>query len=282
MFSFSFLDDPARSALDANVRHFSKFVAFATAVVVAGVTLEAIEIVHAIVEWCKRRRREKRDRDQIVELWGVLPVGQLRQTPKPHSEESKWLKRLLRIGIILVIGGVTGELVYNVKLENAHDEVHEHDLREIANTEGKLRQLQIFALARHIGDRNALIEALKPFKGQHVVLRSYIGDAEGWLFCVSLLDVVKKAQMNATDQCGHWPFDAGRPVTGLHISGPNAGVMADVIVVKGRTTHGAVAEEGSAPLLIFAGIKNPFWFGDKDLVVPLQQKSSAAIKHNDQ
>ena len=180
-----------------------------------------------------------------------------------------------------MIGGVTGELVYGVKLENAHDEVHEHDIREIANTEGKLRQLQIFALARHIGDRDALIEAFKPFKGEQTVLRSYIGDAEGWLFCVSLLDVVKKAQMNATDQCGHWPFDAGRPVSGLHISGPKAGAIADAIIVKGRTTHGAVAEEGSAPLLIFAGIKNPFWFGDKDLVVPLQQKSSATIKQND-
>ncbi|MGH3055129.1 MAG: hypothetical protein ACRDL7_09155 [Gaiellaceae bacterium] len=274
MFSFSSIDVPVRSALDANVRHFSKFVAFATAAVVIGVTLEAIGILHAILEWWKGKRRKKRDHEQIMELREVFPVGQLRQTSKSHSEEPKWVKRLLRIGIILVIGGVTGELIYGVKLENAHDDVHEDDLREIANTEGRLRQLQVFALARHISKPDALVEALKPFKDRRVLLRSYVGDAEGWLFCVSLLEAVRTAQMNATDQCAKWPFDAGKPITGLDISGPDADLIADAIVVKGRTTHGAVAEPGPAPLLVFVGVKNPFWFDEKDLVAPLKNKAS--------
>jgi len=143
----------------------------------------------------------------------------------------------------------------------------------LGTAEGKLRQLQIFALARHINDTDALVESLKPFKGRQVVLRSYIGDAEGWLFCVSLLDVVQRAQMNAIDQCGQWPFDAGKPETGLHIRGPDSSVIAEAIIFKGRTTGGAVAEDGAAPLLIFSGIKNPFWLPEQDLATSPQQKS---------
>ncbi len=153
-------------------------------------------------------------------------------------------------------------------------------MTELGKAEGKLRQLQIFALARHISDTDALVGALTPFKGRQVVLRSYVGDAEGWLFCVSLLHVVQKAQMNATNQCGHWPFDAGKPVTGLNISGPDSFVVAEAIVDKGRTTGGAVATDGPAPLLIFAGIKNPFWLPEQALAAPPQQKSKRAIRHN--
>lgn len=147
-------------------------------------------------------------------------------------------------------------------------------LAELGTAEGKLRQLQVFALARHISDEGALVNALKPFSGEKVMLRSYVGDAEGWTLCVSLLDAVRKAHMDSTDQCGQWPFDVGHPVTGLQIRGPSSGVIAEAIVAKGRTTGGAVATGGPAPLLIFSGIKNPFWFSEKDLVVPPQQESS--------
>lgn len=154
-------------------------------------------------------------------------------------------------------------------------------MTELGKAQGKLRQLQVFALARHIGDIDALIEALKPFKGRQVVLRSYIGDAEGWLFCVSLLNAVQKAQMHAANQCGQWPFDAGKPVTGLSISGPDFSdleLIGDAIVDKGRTTGGAVLTDGRAPLLIFTGIKNPFWLPEQDLAAPLQQKNTSNPK----
>jgi len=147
-------------------------------------------------------------------------------------------------------------------------------MTELDKAEGKLRQLQIFALARHISDPDALVEGLRPLKGKQVVLRSYLGDAEGWLLCVSLLDAVQKAQMNPTNQCGQWPFDVGKPVTGLNISGSDSGAVFDAIA-KGRIIGGAVERDdhGPAPLLIFAGIKNPFWLPEPALATPLQRKN---------
>lgn len=167
------------------------------------------------------------------------------------------------LGPILVVLGIAGEVVFEGRAFIVED-------RQEEQAQGKLRQLQILALARHVDNPEALTETLKPFKDRPVLLRSYLGDAEGWLLCVSLLDAVQKAHMDATDQCGKWPFDAGKPVTGLDISGPDSSEIADAIVLKGRTTHGAVAESGPAPLLIFVGIKNPFWLPEKALAATAQ------------
>jgi len=196
------------------------------------------------------------------------------------SDEKKTERRFDKIGIVFFALAVLAEIVaypygqrndtLSEKMIGSLDAKARNVMTELDKAEGKLRQLQVFALARHINDPDALVEALKPFNGRRVLLRSYIGDAEGWLLCVSLLDAVQKAQMDATTQCGQWPFDAGKPTTGLTISGPDSGVIADAIVSKGRTTHGAVAESGPAPLLIFVGVKNPFWLPAKALAAAEQ------------
>src|SRR5438132_1407129 len=99
MFSLSPIGDPIRNALDACVRHFSKLVALANVAVAVGVALEGIEIFHAIVEWWKRKTRNKRERSELEELSEVFPVGEMRQPEEPYSEEPSWVKLALRAGI---------------------------------------------------------------------------------------------------------------------------------------------------------------------------------------
>jgi hypothetical protein len=208
----------------------------------------------------------------VAEYWGELQAfwrATIRSPEKPRT----WLFVVGFCGIAMVAGGITKELGIDSQIESVETQIRGVNEQLLGDAEGKLRQLQIFALARHITDIDALVEALKPFKGRSVLLRSYMGDAEGWMLCVSLLDATRRAQMNATTQCGQWPFDAGKPITGLQISGRDAAAVADAIVDKGRTTGGAVAQDESGPLLIFVGIKNPFWLPEKALAVPPRQKN---------
>jgi hypothetical protein len=148
--------------------------------------------------------------------------------------------------------------------------------RELNTADGKLRQLQLFALASHFRDTDALVSAMKQFKGRQVTLRSYIGDAEGWMLCVSLLDAAKKAEMNPTDQCGQSPFDVGRrPEVGITVSGLDFLAVVDAIE-KGRPNAGVSGQDKvdtQDPSVIFIGIKNPVWLPEHALATTPQQKS---------
>lgn len=99
----------------------------------------------------------------------------------------------------------------NLKAAQANDRAAAN-ANEAASAEGRLRQLQIFALARH---------------------------------------------------------------TGLVVSDQNVDVVdvaLGAIVEKGHTSGGAVGStDTSGPLLIFSGIKNPFWLPEQALAAPRQK-----------
>lgn len=88
-----------------------------------GVALEAVEIVHAVVAWRKRKKREKCERIELQELAEIFPSDEARRETQSHSEDPKWVKLLLRLGIILVVVGVVGEWRYGAKLEDAESEL---------------------------------------------------------------------------------------------------------------------------------------------------------------
>ena len=136
--SLSSIPDAVRDKLDTTVRHFSHLVALSTITVALGVLLEGIELVHVAIEWRKRKRREKRERSQIDELRRFVPIRtELRKFSKPHSEEPIWAKRILRVGLILVVVGVVGEWRCGAKLEDAHNAVHTYDLEKIREADEK-------------------------------------------------------------------------------------------------------------------------------------------------
>src|ERR1700732_141886 len=100
--SFSPLKDPTRDALQANADHFSNLVSWATIVVAIGVVFETVEIFHDIIRREKQNSRHKREKSELEELGEVFPISDVRGEAASHPE-SKWVKRALRFGLLLVV-----------------------------------------------------------------------------------------------------------------------------------------------------------------------------------
>jgi len=131
MLSLLPINDPIRDVLDVHVRHFSQLINLATITVAVGVALEGIEITHDCIALIRRKRREKRERANIKDIAEVFPVGNVSKAPESDSGEPRWVKRVLRVGLILVVVGVVGEWRCGAKLEDAHDAVHQYDIGKI-------------------------------------------------------------------------------------------------------------------------------------------------------
>lgn len=127
--------------------------------------------------------------------------------------------------------------------------------------------------ARHVEDRDALVEKLKPFKGLSVILGSYRGDTEARGVCTQLLAVAHSAQMIPVDKC-----EQGQPtvptLTGIVVTGPDDDVVESLCKALGGTRFiggASCGPFGKVPhppeLAIFVGVKNPFWIG------PLQDEA---------
>jgi hypothetical protein len=134
------VNDPLRDALQSGVTYFSDRVSWSTYLVFAGVALELIELIHDFIEWLKRRKAAERDISGLREISEFVPV-QVKRSSKcksaaPHSEH--WfVKWSTRIGTILVVFGVLGEGWYGIKLEDAHNAVHEYDLAKLTTADEK-------------------------------------------------------------------------------------------------------------------------------------------------
>jgi hypothetical protein len=129
-----------------------------------------------------------------------------------------------------------------------------------------LELTQFLVSARTVNNRDALIEQLKQFKGLPVVFRSYIGDAEGWGLCTTLLNIAHSAEMNPTDECGKWPATVPT-ITEINVVGPDDNVMKSLSEAVSRTGRLGVSSGpyGNAPhsptLIILIGVKSPFSVG---------------------
>jgi hypothetical protein len=134
---FSLAPVPIKDALQGQADHFSKLVGWAYKAVVVGVALESVEIVHDILAWAKKKKSKKRDRAELNEVRELFPADESRQPTESHSSEPRWVKRLLRVGLMLVVIGVVAEWRCGVKLEDAHDAIHQHDLKEIEAADEK-------------------------------------------------------------------------------------------------------------------------------------------------
>jgi hypothetical protein len=137
MLSLPSISDPVRVALDAKVRHFSEYVGYANIAVALGVALEGLELVFKVITWSKRRIRKRRERAAHEAASHEFPVGELVYSPEAHSEEPTWLKTLLFIGLLAVVGGIVAEWRYGIKLEDAHNAVHTYDLGKIREADEK-------------------------------------------------------------------------------------------------------------------------------------------------
>jgi hypothetical protein len=68
-------------------------------------------------------------------------------------------------------------------------------------------------------NRELLIATLRKFNKKKVVLKSFIGDAEGWDLCNSLFNAAFTAEMDPVNNCGKEYFSPPS-LTGILIFGP--------------------------------------------------------------
>jgi hypothetical protein len=149
MLLLSLISDPIRDQLQARADHLSVLVGWANITVAIGVAFEGIEICHDIVAWAKRKRREKRELIVLKELAEIFPVSKATRATGSHSDEPRWVKRLLRIGLIIVVIGVVGEWRCGAKLEDAHNAIHEYDVAKLTAAEKAAGDAAIFARIAH-------------------------------------------------------------------------------------------------------------------------------------
>lgn len=133
------INDPIRNGLDAQVRHFPHLVTLATVTVAVGVVLEGVEITHDAIVWAKRKLRQRRENVILAELSSISPACETtdREAESPNDGAPRWVKRVLRIGLILVVIGVVGEWRYGAKLEDAHNDVHTYDIGKLTEAAQK-------------------------------------------------------------------------------------------------------------------------------------------------
>jgi len=135
--SLSPSEDPARAVLQARADHFSNLVTWSTVVVAIGVALEGVEIVHDGIVWIKRNRREKRELILLKEVAETFPSDETKRQTELHSDHPRWVKRVLRLGLIAVVIGVVGEWRYGAKLEDSHNAIHKYDVEKLTAAENK-------------------------------------------------------------------------------------------------------------------------------------------------
>ncbi len=126
-------------------------------------------------------------------------------------------------------------------------------------------QTQYLISARSLRNRELLIATLRKFNKKKVLLKSFIGDAEGWDLCNSLFNAAYNAEMDPVNNCGKEYFSPPL-LTGILIFGSTkqeieefSNIMADAVDPGGAS--GMRPEPGST-LTIRVGIKPPY-FRDK-------------------
>jgi hypothetical protein len=287
--SLSSIADPLRDKFDATVRHFSLLVGLSTIAVAVGVLLEGIEVVHAGVEWWKRKRREKCERIQLEELRRIIPIGDSARTPsRSHPEEPMWAKLILQVGLILVVVGVVGEWRYGAKLEDAHEAVHEYDLAKLTDADQKAGDaaksakiakdaadgavsdflvLRSLVSARHIlpAKRAAFIGRLRQLSGTTVIIESQNGEPEAEAFCKALAAAMQSPTTGITPLVACGARGGAAIPAGVIIKGPDFSA-SESIAKAIRDASGTIviaqprgAGDTDNRLWIFVGPKNPFW-----------------------
>src|SRR6266852_791218 len=141
--------DPVRDSIQGKIDHFSHLSSWSVAIVAVGVVLELIEVIHDSVAWIRRKRREGRERAEWESLSTVFPVGKMKAEKESHIDHPKWVKHCLRFGIIAVALGVIGEYEYGTKLEDAHNAMHEYDVRKLTEADQKAGEAATSAKIAH-------------------------------------------------------------------------------------------------------------------------------------
>lgn len=167
----------------------------------------------------------------LVVASAVTGIGVIFEAPAELRELTRWWKLkqakkkvgwrvpITFFGLVLVIGGIIGEGVFEWLSSDAETDIRAYDENMLETADFTLGQVLIEASFRPIPDPAWLTNHLRKFKGKQVILRSNAGDIESWLLCTELKKSIDAAGLSLTDEC--WKAPDIKPFMGLEISGPN-------------------------------------------------------------
>ena len=141
--------DPVRDRLQLSADHFFNLVSWATGIVALGVVLEAVEVVHVVLVWARRKKRMRLERANWKQLSEIYPCGDVSNVQQSHADDFRLMKFMLPMGTILVALGVCGEFWFGTQLENSHNAIHKYDLAEIAAADDKADSAATSATVAH-------------------------------------------------------------------------------------------------------------------------------------
>jgi hypothetical protein len=104
----------------------------------------------------------------------------------------------------------------------------------------------------------------KKYKGQKIILKSYIGDEEAFWLCSQLWDIAKKAEMDPQYGCANEPLTRNLPVVDIQVLAPTipeAEALSWPLKGPGRIPGYFVDLNTSPVLAILVGVKRslPIW-----------------------
>jgi len=220
----------------------------------------------------------------------VTGVGIVFEIPAEFRQLSRWwnLKKLKKpigwafpatfFGLVLVIGGIIGEGIFEYLSANAETNIREYHGRLLGNADARLGQTMIEASARSIPDPAELTESFKSFKGQKITALSNAGDTEAYFLCIGLVALSNNAGVHFADECWHSP--PMKPLTGIAIFGPNEPSTFDLdraLIEAGIPGGISMTPSGKAsdtPLILFVGAKPPVNSGQYPKPVINSQQSA--------
>jgi hypothetical protein len=145
-----------------------------------------------------------------------------------------------------------------------------------AQIDAELKETEFLMSARTVLNRKELVDAMRgKSKWNGVLLRSYIGDQEGYGLCTLLWATAKEAELDPADECGRSPLTVPMGNT-IEISGPyldETMALSSMLITVGRVTGGGISSAIKGPrLTIFVGVKGSVIIGQARMALVPKKK----------
>lgn len=134
-----------------------------------------------------------------------------------------------------------------------------------------------------LSERDKIVEQLKQFRGQRVIVRSYryMSDVDGFRVCKMVIDLAHSAGMNPVDQCSTL-LPGTMPATGIQVCGPSDHEMLSLSKTLAPIDIGSTCPWGNVPhspdLTISVGAKALMGIGETFQTEDAERRAAKARK----
>jgi hypothetical protein len=116
-----------RAALQATADHFRHSLGVYTKLVLVGVAIEGIEFAVEVAAWIVRKLKRRVELADLKKLNDVFPASDIPQKQNKEFILPTWVKFVAFVGLVFVVVGVRGELIFEDKLQMANNDIQTFD-----------------------------------------------------------------------------------------------------------------------------------------------------------